>query len=324
MGNLEGKKLDVACAGMICADVISRPVDAWPERGKLATANNITMSTGGCASNASIDLARLGARSALLGRVGDDGFGSFITDMLKSEKVDTRGVKVADTPSSVSMLTVGTDGERSVLHYVGANGVFSYDDINHVVISEAKILFIAGTLLLPALDGAGTEALLREAKETGALCCMDTAWDDSGGWLKKIEHCLEFLDWFMPSYDEAVEMSGEKDLDRIASVFMAKGTHGVVIKLGGDGCYVRPQGERSFILPAFQGVPVVDTAGAGDAFCAGFLYGVAQDWSIRECAKFGNAVGACCIMKVGTTAGVRPLEETFRFIKENEKHERGN
>jgi sugar/nucleoside kinase (ribokinase family) len=172
---------------------------------------------------------------------------------------------------------------------------------------------------MPSFDGTGTATLLQDAKVTGALCCLDTAWDTSGQWMKKISSCLEFLDWFMPSYEEAVELSGEREPERIAAAFAAKGATNIVIKLGADGCYVRPAGEKPFSVPAYHGIPIVDTSGAGDAFCAGFLMGLSRGWPPHDCAKLGNAVGAYCIMELGTTTGIRSLPEIQAFMREKEK-----
>jgi sugar/nucleoside kinase (ribokinase family) len=192
------KPLDVACVGILCADIMAKTIDRLPDRGKLALLDGLSMHIGGCAANTAIDLSRLGAKAAILGRIGSDGFGSFLSATLKHEKVDTRGLKATDTPSSASVVAIGADAERSILHYVGANSQFRYEDINRTVIAESAIVFVAGTFLMPSFDGAGAAALLQDAKAAGALCCLDTAWDASGQWMKKISGCLEFLDWFVP------------------------------------------------------------------------------------------------------------------------------
>lgn len=309
-----GTPLDVVCVGVICADIMVRTVDRLPERGKLALVDELSMHIGGCAANAAIDLARLGAGTAILGRIGADGFGSFLSAALEHEGVDTRGLKRSDTPSSASVVSIGSDAERSILHCLGANGEFCYGDIDRSVLTGSGIVFIAGTFLMPSFDGPGTAALLRDAKAGGALCCMDTAWDASGQWIKKIGGCLELLDWFMPSYEEAAALSGEQEPERIAAVFAREGAANVVIKLGADGCYVKPSGEKGFSVAAYSGVSVVDTSGAGDAFCAGFLMGLTKGWDPHRCAKLANAAGTHCIMAVGTTTGIRPLSEILTFM----------
>jgi len=310
------RSLDVVCAGVICADVMARPVDRLPERGKLNLIDGLSLHIGGCAANAAIDLARMGARTGIAARIGSDGFGSFLESTLKNENIDIRGLKKADTPSSASVVAIGSDAERSILHCLGANGSFRHEDIDPPYIAEASVLFIAGTFLMPSFDGSGTEALLRDAKEAKVLCCLDTAWDSSGQWMKKIKTCLPLLDWFMPSYEEAMELSGEREPERIAGVFLAQGASNVVIKLGSKGCYIKPAAEEGRIVQAFSEIKAVDTSGAGDAFCAGFIRGLLLGKDPFACARLGNAAGACCVSAVGTTTGIHSLADIMTISGE--------
>lgn len=307
---------DIVCVGIVVADVLGKPVDSIPEKGKLGLVEKMSLQIGGCAANFVIDLARLGVESTISGKIGDDNFGKFILDTLKSENVDTSGIKIdKNVSTSASMVLISGDGERSILHSFGANAKFNFDDINLGIIRRSKILLIAGTFLMPDFDGKGTEKLLKYAMENGVLCCMDTAWDSRGEWLRKIESSLKYLDWFMPSYDEACEMSGKKDPEEIAQFFRSKGVRDIVIKLGEEGCFVKQGDNKGYRVPAFNKVKAVDTSGAGDSFCAGFITGLYKGWTIPECARFANAVGAHCIMQIGTTTGIRSIAETQKFIE---------
>jgi len=310
---------DIVCAGILVADVLGKPVDSLPEKGKLGLVEKMSLQIGGCAANFVIDLAKLGLKTAIIGKIGDDNFGKFLLDTLNSEKVDVSGLKIdKNVSTSASMVMISGDGERSILHSFGANAKFSFDDINLDMVGKSKILLIAGTFLMPDFDGEGTEKLLKFSKENGVLCCMDTAWDSRGQWLRKIESSLQYLDWFMPSYDEAHEMSGLANPEEIAQFFQLKGVKNVIIKMGHEGCFVKQSGEKGFQVPAFNKIEAIDTSGAGDSFCAGFIAGLYKGWEIAECAKFANAVGAHCIMQIGTTAGIKSIEETLEFIREYE------
>jgi sugar/nucleoside kinase (ribokinase family) len=310
---------DIVCVGILVADVLGKPVDSLPEKGKLGLVEKMSLQIGGCAANFVIDLAKLGLKTTIIGKIGDDNFGKFLLDTLNSEKVDVMGLKLdKNVSTSASMVMISGDGERSILHSFGANAKFGYDDIDLDVIRKSKILLIAGTFLMPDFDGEGTEKLLKYAKENDVLCCMDTAWDSKGQWIEKIESSLQYLDWFMPSYDEACEMSGKTIPEEIAQFFHSKGVRNVIIKMGHEGCFIKPVNETGYRIPAFNKVKVIDTSGAGDSFCAGFIAGLYMGWDISECAKFANAVGAHCIMKIGTTAGVKSIEETLEFIRDYE------
>lgn len=86
--------------------------------------------------------------------------------------------------------------------------------------------------------------------------------------------------------------------------------------MGHEGCFVKPAKQKGYQVRAFNKVKVIDTSGAGDSFCAGFIAGLYKGWDIPECAKFANAVGAHCIMQIGTTAGIKSVEETLEFIRD--------
>ena len=119
----------------------------------------------------------------------------------------------------------------------------------------------------------------------------------------------------MPSYDEACELSGRTNPAEIASVFNAAGVKNVIIKLNSEGCFVKPLDEEGYIVPSYNRIEPVDTSGAGDSFCAGFIAGLDQGWDIRKCAAFANATGAHCIMKIGTTTGIKPMNEILIFME---------
>ena len=135
--------------------------------------------------------------------------------------------------------------------------------------------------------------------------------------MNKIGGVLPYLDWFMPSLEEARELSGKDSPPEIADIFVKKGVKNIVIKLGADGCYVCPQSGVCFTVPAYKVSSVVDTSGAGDAFCAGFLTGLLNKWDFRQCAEFANAVAAHCVMAIGTTTGIKPMSKIIQFIAEN-------
>lgn len=311
---------DIVCVGILVADVLGKPVDSLPEKGKLGLVERMSLQIGGCAANVVIDLAKLGIKSTIVGKIGEDNFGKFLLDTLRSEKVDVEGIKLdRNVSTSASMVMIGGDGERSILHSFGANAKFTFEDIDLNIIRKSKILHIAGTFLMPDFDGVGTEKLLNFAHENGVICCLDTAWDSKGEWLSKIESSLRYLDWFMPSYDEACEISGKKDPEEIADFFISKGVRNVIIKLGEKGCYVRQNDGKAFIVDAFTRIKAIDTSGAGDSFCAGFLAGLYRGWGVPESAKFANAVGAHCIMEIGTTTGIRPINDILQFLNDYDK-----
>ena len=301
--------IDVACLGILVADVVVRTVHALPGPGLLSLTDHIDLHTGGCAASSAIDMARLGLRAAVVGRIGTDGFGGFMRQALRNAGVSDE--YVAEDPehgTSASAVLVDARGERSFLHCLGANAHFTDTDVSDALLSQSGIVFAAGSMLMPSFDGEPCARVLARARRLGRTTALDTAWDDKGRWMRVLQPCMPLLDYFLPSYDEAVELSGEKNPERIAAIFQGMGVGTVVIKLGAEGCLIR-RGEDLWRVPACPVDRVVDTTGAGDAFCAGFLTGVTKGLPLEACGRMGNAVGAACVSAVGASSGIRSMEQ---------------
>lgn len=306
----------IACVGILVADVIVEPVNAYPDKGVLEKVNSITVHNGGNAMTASINLKKLGVESSIVGMVGNDMFGDFLRQKLDAANVDTRALKTsADTQTSASVLMIDKTGERSFFHCVGTNAVFSINDIDFDVINECDIVFVTGTFLLTHFDGAETMKFLKKCKEMGKTTMLDVCWDSSGSWGKLLDMSMPYIDYLMPSIDEAVCIAGKNDPDEIADAFVSKGATNVIIKLGSEGSYLRKSGEtKGKKFPSFKVSNVADTTGAGDSFCSGFIAAFANDTPLEDCMIFANAVGAMSVMEKGATSGTKSYAETLEFI----------
>ena len=173
---------DVVCIGILVADVVARPVDALPAAGTLALVDSIVLRGGGCALNTSSALTRLGLRAAVLGKVGADAFGDFVVGLLEERGVDGSGVIRDPTlPTSASVALVDASGERTFLHTPGANNALRPDELGEAPF-EGRALHLAGALVLEALDGEPSAALLAEARRRGLHTSLDTVFDGSGRW----------------------------------------------------------------------------------------------------------------------------------------------
>jgi sugar/nucleoside kinase (ribokinase family) len=313
-----GHKFDVVTVGNTVADVIVHTVDDLPEKGKLVFKESISLYSGGCAMSSAVDLAKLGANSAIIAKIGSDSFGSYLKSELEKYNVDTRGLKLSDYPTSASVALISSDSERTFLHTPGANAHFSDEDIDWDIIADSRIVFPAGLMIMPSFDGEPCARVLKKAQEMGKITALDVAWDSEGLWMKKLGPCMPYIDYFLPSVEEAEKLSGESNIDKMADVFFDMGVKHMIIKLGKQGCYLRETkasaGKR---FPTYEHIKPVDTTGAGDSFCAGFLFGLSRDYSLEECCKIGNAVGTHCVMKTGATAGIVPFEQIQAFMRDN-------
>lgn len=306
---------EIVCLGIIVADVIARPVDAYPQRGELSLCSEMWPSIGGCAANTGIGLQKLGVPTAIIGKVGRDGFGDIVSGILQRHNVEISGLVTDENAStSATMVMIASDGERSFIHYTGANAEFTDADVNWDLVRDAKLLHIAGHFVMPKFDGVPCAQTLKKARSLGLKTALDTVWDASGCWMDKLRPVLPYVDYFVPSFHEAQQCFPQLKSPRdVARAFQDEGVGVVALKMGEEGSYLR-DGDRECHLPAYK-VPSVDATGAGDAFAAGFLAGVVRDYDLETCAKLGNATGACCVTQVGTVAGIRSLDETLNFIE---------
>ncbi|HSV31575.1 MAG TPA: carbohydrate kinase family protein [Atribacteraceae bacterium] len=303
----------MTCCGILVADLLGRPIERFPEKGRLALVPEMELHAGGGAHNTGVILSKLGVETAVIGKVGRDDLGEFLLNTLKRQGIDTRGIAITEEfGTSATMVIVDGQGERTFLHYTGANRALRADDVRTEFFSGSKILHISGTFLMPGIDGEGTAQVFRRAQEQGILTTLDTYWDDTGRWLPVIEPCLSHLDIFISNRDESSAISGRMDLVDNARFFLDYGIKTVAIKMGNEGSFIMTA-EDKILVPPFV-VETVDGSGAGDAFSAGFLVGVLKGWDFYRTGRFANACGALCVQKIGATQGVGSHDAVDRFI----------
>ncbi|MFQ3548944.1 MAG: sugar kinase [Armatimonadota bacterium] len=309
---------DVVCLGILVADAVGKPVDSMPDRGKLMLVDQLELHTGGCASNTGTGLAKIGIDTVVIGKVGNDGFGDFMINSLSKSGLDCSGIVVdPNVGTSATMVMVHSDGERSFIHCIGANACLTDADVDFEIVKKAKILHIAGSFLMPAFDGEPTARVLKKAKEMGVTTTLDTAWDAKGQWMKVLEPCLEYVDYAVPSIEEARMVTGKHDPADVAKVLMDKGVKVVALKMGDQGCYIKSADEE-ITIPIFK-VDAIDALGAGDAFAAGFLAGLVNGWDLEKTGKFANATGAFCVTALGATTGIKDQKTIEEFIEKHSK-----
>src|SRR6266516_6841685 len=300
---------DVVCLGTVVADVIARPVDRLPEPGTLALVDSLTLHGGGCALNTSSALVRLGLEAAVVAKVGADPLGDFALGLLVQRGIGVDGLRRdPEVPTSASVVLVDSAGERTFLHLPGANGALRADELGEAPYA-GRALHVAGALVLDALDGEPTAALLAEARRRGIRTSLDTAFDARGRW-ERVLPALPHCDLVTPGLPEARAITGEDEPARAAARLRQLGTREAAVTLGSDGCYLAGDEFQGYV-PAVP-VVAVDGTGAGDAFAAGLLYGRLAGWPLERCARFANAAGALATTAVGAFEGVGGLAETLR------------
>ncbi|MCK5861942.1 MAG: carbohydrate kinase family protein, partial [Candidatus Hydrogenedentes bacterium] len=259
---------DLVSVGVICADVMVRPVEEIPPKGTLGLVPKLEMHLGGLAGVTASVFSQLGGTAAFVGRLGRDGFGDYLLSTLQNNGVNTDSVKRdTETCSSATVVLIDGSGERTFLHHVGTNTETCEDDIDFEAVGKARVLHWGGPAIMPGLDGAPMGRVFARAKSMGVTTSMDTCYDGKGVWLPLIEPSLPHLDIIFSSFEEACGYTGCNTPETIADFYMNYGIKIAVIKLGGDGLYIKTASDTCRIQA--HTVDVVDTTGAGDATCGG-------------------------------------------------------
>lgn len=301
----------VCCLGILVADVVGKPIESFPPKGTLAAVERMELHVGGCAANTGLALAKLGVETAILGKIGEDGFGQFLSATLERHGVSTRGlIRDAVEATAATMVAVDGAGERTFLHYPGANAVYTAADVFWPEVEAAPIFHIAGPFLMPRYMGTDNAAVLKRAKALGKTTTLDTVWDATGRWMGVLAPCLPFLDFLLPSWEEARLLTGRETPEDIAQVFLDGGVGAVGLKLGASGAYLRTASGDALHVSPFP-VESVDALGAGDCWAGGFLCGLTRGWDLEKTARFANAAGACAVQALGATTGIRSFEATY-------------
>lgn len=306
---------DILCIGEMLADIIVSGVrqvhfDAFAEM-----TEGIRIRPGGDAFNNAIDLAKLGNRVCYAGRVSTDVIGEHLLQQGEDAGIDMSHVVRTDTPQAKMTILMTQDDRRAFFYYPGTSRELCAEDIPLPLLDDCRLLQIGSTFHLTGFDGAGACRILQEAQARGVLTSMDVTSDFSGRWNAVIECCYPYLDYFLPSIEQAALIAGTDDERQIAAFLLKRGVKHVIIKLGKRGSYFR-SAEEEFWCGIYP-VPVTDSTGAGDAFVSGFLTGILQGESHEACMQLGTACSACVIQSIGANSGILPLKETRAFMQQH-------
>ena len=307
---------DVLCIGLLVADLFVPPLTRFPASGELMQVDNLLLSTGGCAANTGIDLARLGARAGVIGKTGNDIFADFIAHELQNQGVDVSGIRGSTTaPTSRTVILPIIGDDRRYIHAVGANAELKATDVDLAQVARSKVLYVGGYMLFPGFRQEDLTELFRFARARGIKTVLDVAGVNPTLGLEPLCQVLPYTDAFLPNNDEARLMTGETDPLKQAQAFIDCGVGTAVITLGGNGFVARTP-ERCLQAPAFK-IDFIDASGGGDAFDAGYIIGLLEGWDLPQSLEFASAIGASACTRLGTTAGVFTRTEAESFLAKN-------
>lgn len=261
---------------------------------------------GGSAANTIVALSRLGVEVGFVGMVGTDEEGELILEDFRKEGVATQ-IRIEEGYTGAAIGFVDAQGERALYIYPGVNDRLCMDDIDTDFINNARFLHMSSFVNKEQLEMQ--RELAKHAKSklsfSPGMLCFKYELEDLIGVIE--QSAVVFL-----SLDELTSLVQGEEYEKGADALLNIGAQIVCVTLGERGCYVINAAGDSHVIAAYP-TDVVDTTGAGDAFAAGFLYGLLHEKSIQESGKIGNLVASFCIREYGARKGL-PVKRVLEKI----------
>lgn len=305
---------DYASIGFYTFDCLGWPVSGIPPGGGTYFIDELTLAVSGAAGTACIAAAKMGLDVLAVGGVGPDLMGDWVLQRVAHFGADISGLqRIPGSRTSSSIVCTREDGTRPALHMRGATADFTVDEELARTIIASKVVHFGGVGLMDAMDGAPNGLLAQRAKAAGAIVTVDvfaTSPDD----MPDIAAVLPHTDYFIPSDEEALALTGRTNLDDAAKVFLDMGATCCVFTLGGNGAFWRHRDGTTFRIPAFD-IKVKCTCGCGDAFNAGFAVGLVKGFDPETMVRFAQATSALNATGLGSQAGVVDFEHTWAFME---------
>ena len=295
-------KFDVVCFGALNIDRLYR-VNRIAGRDEESFIIDFKEAPGGSAANTAVGLARLGLKTGFIGKASDNREGKLLLNDFKRQNVDVGGVIISrEGRSGVAMGYVDTKGDRALYIDPGVNDSLEFKEIDLKYAGNTEFLHL--TSFIGEKPFKAQKELVKSLHDVRISCDPGELCARKG--LTALKLMIERSFVMLPSKNELKILTGKK-YDEGSKILIKKGVSIVAVKLGERGCYVT-NGKESYLVEPYK-VKVVDTTGAGDAFCAGFLYGLIKNKDLYECGKFGNFVASRCIEKVGAREGLPRLSD---------------
>lgn len=304
----------VFCIGELLIDFIGKDIGTG-----LKSGVNFEKKAGGAPANVSAAVCKLGGEAYFLGQVGDDSFGRFLVDMLKSLDINTEMTKM-DGYTTLAFVAIDENGERDFEFHRGSDGKYSFDNIDLEKINNNDIIHFGSATGF--LDGELKNTyfkLLEHAKENNIFISFDPNYRDMliQDLDKFVEDCKSFIKYadFIKVSDEEIKLiTKEDDIKEGVKKLHDFGAKFVAVTLGAEGTLIS-DGNNVEVIPSIK-IKQVDSTGAGDAFVGGVLKRISEienkkeidfdKW--REIIAYGNKVGAITCTNYGAIDSI-PTEK---------------
>jgi ribokinase len=293
---------DLLVVGSANADLVIG-VERRPAPGETVLGSDLAVHPGGKGGNQAVAAARLGARTALLARVGDDAHGRLLLDSQRDAGVDTGGVLVGGAPTGVALITVDPSGDNSIVVSPGANARLTPDDIRAAADLLAGARVVSAQLEIPL----ETVAEVARTRPPGSRFVLNPSPP-----APLPDDVLAACDPLVVNEHEArfvLGASAGPGPEDWARALLALGPQSVVITLGADGALVADSRADAMARIPSPRVDAVDTTGAGDAFTAALAWRLSLGEDIATAAAFAVRVGATAVTREGAQASFPTAEE---------------
>lgn len=295
----------VSILGIFVADLAFRS-GRMPAVGETIMGSGFAMGPGGKGSNQAVAAARVGAKTRFISRIGQDSFGEIAMATWAREGIETHVARSAHAPTGAAFIYVNDqNGENAIIVVPGAAGDLSVADVE-----AARAAITSSRVFVTQLEqpAEAARAALTIARNAGVTTVFNPApaapFDPS---------LYALTDYITPNESEAGAMVGFAvesldDARRAGDVLLKKGVGVALITLGEKGALFHAK-DRSALIPAFHVAPVIETAGAGDAFNGGFAAALAEGRDPLEAARFGSAVAGIAVTRAGTAPAMPHRDE---------------
>ncbi|PBC08517.1 5-dehydro-2-deoxygluconokinase [Mesorhizobium sp. WSM3859] len=338
---VEGKypPLDVITIGRASVDLYGQQIGS-----RLEDITSFAKSVGGCPANISVGTARLGLRSALLTRVGDEQMGRFIREQLRREGVSVDGLKTdKERLTALVLLSVESEGVSPMIFYRSdcADMALAEEDIDEAFVASARSVVVTGTHFSRPNSDAAQRKAIRLMKARGGKVVFDidyrpNLWGLAGHaegferYVKsdrvsaQLKTVLPDCDLIVGTEEEIMIASGADDCLSALKTIRALSSATIVLKRGAKGCIVydgpiSDDLEDGIVGKGFP-IEIYNVLGAGDAFMSGFLRGWLGGESFATAATWANACGAFAVSRLLCAPEYPTFEELQFFLKHGSKH----
>ena len=267
------------CFGDLCVDLIARTAHA-PGTGEDATVDHMAITMAGAAVNCAIAAAKEDVPVELMGIAGEDALGDSMLAHLANNGVGVQHVRRVAEPTGMVMSIVHPGGERTLYSFRGANAA-AYGVVPNI---KCDYVYLSGYSFQTELS----RNMALELKAQATLCALDPSFQFARDFRTHYRETLSGLRFLLPNYQEAQLMTGETSVENCAAALRRFHVATVVIKLGGQGCYVDTGTVQQYVGAELL-ESAKDTTGAGDTFCGVFLASVLQGLDELAAAKRANS-----------------------------------